>query len=357
MRPRGVFDLDTKADQLAELDRRASHPDFWNDTREAKVVLRAADGLREELDAWNGLTTKADDLAELSELADGSGDDDMESGVEQEYDALRKTYGRLRTSLLFSGEYDDSNAFISISAGAGGTEATDWAEMLLRMYLRWCERRGLANEILDRLEGEEAGIKSATVSVEGRRAYGWLRAERGVHRLVRISPYDAQKRRHTTFALVEVLPEVEEAAEIEEIPTDELKIDTYRAQGAGGQHVNKTDSAVRLTHLPSGIVAQSQNERSQHQNRLAAMKILRARLLERRIAEREAEIAALKGEHVEAGWGNQIRSYVLHPYQMVKDHRTDVETSDTSGVLDGDLDTFMQAELERVATDQDPSSA
>ncbi len=225
------------------------------------------------------------------------------------------------------------------------------------MYLRWCERRGFGTEILDRLEGEEAGIKSATISVEGRRAYGWLRAERGVHRLVRISPYDAQKRRHTTFALVEVLPEVEDAAEVEEIPDDELKVDTYRAQGAGGQHVNKTDSAVRLTHLPTGIVAQSQNERSQHQNREAAMKILQARLLERRIAEREAEIAALKGEHVEAGWGNQIRSYVLHPYQMVKDHRTDVETSDTSGVLDGDLDAFMQAELERVATDGERGAA
>ena len=356
-RPRGVFDLETKADQLTELDTRASQPDFWNDSRGAKVVLRAADSLRDELDAWNGLIARADDVAELSELADGSGDEDLESGVEAEYAAVEKAYERLRTSLLFSGEYDDSDAIVSISAGAGGTEATDWAEMLLRMYLRWCERRGLANEIMDRLEGEEAGIKSATVSVEGRRAYGWLRAERGVHRLVRISPYDAQKRRHTTFALVEVLPEVAEAAEIEDIPDDELKIDTYRAQGAGGQHVNKTDSAVRLTHIPSGIVAQSQNERSQHQNRLAAMKILRARLLEQRIAEREAEIAALKGEHVEAGWGNQIRSYVLHPYQMVKDHRTSLETSDTNGVLDGDLDAFMQAELERVATDQDLGAA
>jgi peptide chain release factor 2 len=308
------------------------------------------------LAAWNGLRARAADLAELAELADGS-DAELEAGVEEEYEGLAAEYQRLRTSLLFSGEYDESDAIISISAGAGGTEATDWAEMLVRMYLRWAERRGFRTEILDQLEGEEVGLKSATIAVDGRRAYGWLRAERGVHRLVRISPYDAQKRRHTTFALVEVLPEVEDTTEIGEIPEEELKIDTFRSQGAGGQHVNKTDSAVRLTHLPTGIVAQSQNERSQHQNREAAMKILRARLLERRIAEREAEISALKGEHVEAGWGNQIRSYVLHPYQMVKDHRTGVETSNTGAVLDGDLDAFMQAELERVATDGERGAA
>ena len=356
-RPRGGFDLEGKAEELAALDERASQPDFWNDSREAKRVLRTADGLREELESWNGLLSRADDLAELAELAAESGDADLEAEVEPEHDAIEADYERMRTSLLFSGDYDDSDAFISISAGAGGTEATDWAEMLLRMYLRWCERRGFGTEIIDRLEGEETGIKSATVSVQGRRAYGWLRAESGVHRLVRISPYDSQSRRHTTFVQVEILPEVEEAAEVEDIPDDELKIDTYRAQGAGGQHVNKTDSAVRLTHVPTGIVAQSQNERSQHQNREAAMKILRARLLERRLEEREAEIRELKGEHVEAGWGNQIRSYVLHPYQMVKDHRTEHETGNTSAVLDGDLDAFMVAELERVATERGGGAA
>jgi peptide chain release factor 2 len=237
-----------------------------------------------------------------------------------------------------------------ISAGAGGTEATDWAEMLLRMYLRWAERHRFKTEVVDQQEGESAGLKSVTVAVEAARAYGWLRAERGVHRLVRISPFDSQNRRQTTFALVEVLPEVEEDDPDIELNWDEIRVDTYRSQGAGGQHVNKTDSAVRLTHLPTNIVAQSQNERSQTQNKETAIKVLKARLLERRLEEREAELRELKGEHITAGWGNQIRSYVLHPYQMVKDLRTGVETSNTGAVLDGDLDIFMQAELERLAT-------
>jgi peptide chain release factor 2 len=309
--------------------------------------MREADGLREELALWGALLKRADDLGEIAELA--LSDPELASEVDAEADALRVDYERERTMLLFSGPYDERNALLTISAGAGGTEATDWAEMLLRMYLRWAERHRARTEILDQLEGEQAGIKSATIAIDGRRAYGWLRAERGVHRLVRISPYDAQKRRQTTFALVEVVPEVEDDVEVEVNP-DDLRIDTYRATGAGGQHVNKTDSAVRITHLPSGIVAQSQNERSQMQNRETAMKILRARLLERALEEREREMAAIRGEHVEAGWGNQIRSYVLHPYQMVKDHRTEHETSDTGGVLDGDLDGFMQAELERLAT-------
>ena len=320
-------------------------------------MLRKAEGLRHEIATWQSLIGRADDLLELAELAEGADDAQMTAELDQESAALLAAYDRLRASLMFSGDYDERNAIVSITAGAGGTEATDWAEMLLRMYLRWAQRHRYATEILDQLEGEEAGLKSATVAIEGRSAYGFLRAERGVHRLVRISPYDSQKRRHTTFALVEVLPEVEDDVEVSEIPDDELKIDTFRAQGAGGQHVNKTDSAVRLTHIPTGIVAQSQNERSQHQNREAAMKILRARLLERRLAEREAERQQLKGEHVEAGWGNQIRSYVLHPYQMVKDHRTEHETSATGAVLDGDLDAFMLAELERLATTEAPAVA
>ena len=316
--------------------------------------------MRDEIDVWQSLNQRADDLLELGELASDSSDGDMTAGLDSEYAALSRDYDRLRTSLLFSGPYDEHNAIVTITAGAGGTEATDWAEMLLRMYLRWAQRHKFGTEILDQLEGEEAGLKSVTVAVDGRYSYGNLRAERGVHRLVRISPYDSQKRRHTTFALVEVVPEVEDDTEVGDIPEDELKIETFRSQGAGGQHVNKTDSAVRLTHLPTGITAQSQNERSQHQNREFAMKILKARLLERRLEERERELAALRGEHVEAGWGNQIRSYVLHPYQMVKDHRTGHETSATNDVLDGDLDAFMLAELERVATtdsDEPPASA
>jgi peptide chain release factor 2 len=276
-------------------------------------------------------------------------DADLAAELERDAVTLDSDFARERTALLFSGEHDDSNAILTISAGAGGTEATDWAEMLLRMYLRWAERHRFATEIIDAQEGEQAGLKSVTIEIEGRRAYGWLRAERGVHRLVRISPFDAQKRRQTTFALVEVLPEVDDDIEIE-LDWDQIRVDTYRSQGAGGQHVNKTDSAVRLTHGPTGIVVQSQNERSQTQNKENATRVLKARLLERALEEKEAELRALRGEHVEAGWGNQIRSYVLHPYQMVKDLRTAHETGNTTSVLDGDLDAFMAAELERLAT-------
>ena len=290
------------------------------------------------------------------ELLDETADSELQAELSKGYTSLDRDFANERTQLLFNGEYDGRPALLAISAGAGGTEATDWAEMLLRMYLRWSERHRFKTEIVDQQEGEQAGLKSVTVAINGRGAYGWLRAERGVHRLVRISPFDSQNRRHTTFGLVEVWPEVDDDVEIE-LNWDEIRVDTFRSQGAGGQHVNKTDSAVRLTHLPTGIVAQSQNERSQTQNKETAIRVLKARLLERALEEKEAELRAIRGEHIEAGWGNQIRSYVLHPYQMVKDLRTAQETSNTGAVLDGDLDTFMQAELERLATNRPPDGA
>jgi peptide chain release factor 2 len=304
---------------------------------------------------WRSLEKRADDLVELLALLQDTPDADTEADLEREADALGREFARERTLLLFSGEYDAKNAVLTISAGAGGTEATDWAEMLLRMYLRWAERHRFRADVVDSTEGEQAGIKSATVTIDGRFAYGWLRAERGVHRLVRISPYDAQKRRQTTFALVEVMPEADEDVEIE-LNWDEIRVDTFRSSGAGGQHVQKTESAIRLTHLPTGIVVTCQNERSATQNRELATRVLKSRLLELELEKREEELRKLRGEHVTAGWGNQIRSYVLHPYQMVKDLRSGYETSNTGAVLDGDLDAFMQAELERLATGRPPSA-
>jgi peptide chain release factor 2 len=330
-------------------------PGFWDDPRSAQKVTREAEGLREEIALWRALEKRAADLEELLDLLTDSPDDETTADVEREADALRVVFERERTLLLFSGEYDSKNAVLSISAGAGGTEATDWAEMLLRMYLQWAKRHKFKTDIVDSQEGEQAGIKSATITFTGRFAYGWLRAERGVHRLVRISPYDAQNRRQTTFALIEVMPEADDDVEIE-LNWDEIRVDTFRSSGAGGQHVQKTESAIRLTHGPTGIVVAVQNERSANQNREIAIRVLKSRLLEVELEKREEELRKLRGEHVTAGWGNQIRSYVLHPYQMVKDLRTAHETSNTGAVLDGDLDLFMQAELERVATGRAPSA-
>ena len=308
-------------------------------------MLRRAEELRDEIALWGSLEKRARALAEMAELAAGDADAEaLTPDLERDLAALQADWSRMEGQLLLSEPYDERPAIVSVHAGAGGTESQDWAEMLERMYLRWADDHGYRTEILDQTEGEEAGLKSVTFSISGRFAYGRLRSERGVHRLVRISPFDSQKRRHTSFALVEVMPEVAEDAAVE-IDDKDLRVDTYRASGAGGQHVNKTDSAVRITHLPTGIVVSCQNERSQHQNRERAMTVLRGKLVERQMEEREAEMARLRGQHVEAGWGNQIRSYVLQPYTMVKDLRTGVETSNPIAVLGGDLDAFIEGYL------------
>jgi peptide chain release factor 2 len=307
--------------------------------------MRKLTNLRDQVAEWQEFGRAIGDAEELLALAEEEGDEAVAGEVAAEAEALAKRVGALETRLMLSGPYDDNDALVTISAGAGGVDAQDWAEMLMRMYLRWAERRGFKAEVLDLSEGEEAGIKSATVEIKGADAYGFMRAEKGVHRLVRLSPFDQAHRRHTAFAQVEVLPEVEEDLDVE-IDDDDLRVDTYRSSGAGGQHVNKTSSAVRITHLPTGIVVTCQNERSQLQNRETAMKILRARLLERKVQEREAEQARLKGERVAAEFGSQIRSYVLHPYTLVKDLRTDVSTGNIQAVLDGDLDPFIEAYLQ-----------
>jgi peptide chain release factor 2 len=306
-------------------------------------MKRLAD-MTSTVETWRGLERRASELAGLVELAQAEGEAALVEDLERETEELAAQLDELELQLTFAGPYDVRDAIVAIHAGAGGTESQDWAEMLLRMYLRWAERRGNQAEILDMTPGEEAGLKSVTVEVRGRLAYGYLKAERGVHRLVRLSPFDADHARHTSFALVEVLPEAEGMAEVQ-IDPEELRIDVFRASGHGGQNVQKNATAVRITHLPTGLVVTCQNERSQHRNKESALRVLEARLLERALERQADERARLKGEHVAAGWGNQIRSYVLHPYKMVKDHRTDFETSGAESVLDGDLDGFMTAYL------------
>ncbi len=306
--------------------------------------------LRDEVQGWEALKQRIQDALELVEL----GDPDLQEELEAEVEAIEKELERRELETLLAGPYDKSSALLSIHAGAGGTDAHDWAEMLLRMYLRWAEKRGYEAEILDYQPGEEAGIKSVTVAVNGPYAYGYLKAEKGVHRLVRISPFDASKRRHTSFALVEVLPQVEEDVDVT-IHPNELRVETFRASSAGGQHVQKNATAVRITHIPTGIVVQCQNERSLTQNKKNAMRVLKARLLELKQQEQARKIAELKGAYQKAEWGNQIRSYVLHPYQLVKDHRTGYEVGNAQAVLDGDLDGFIEAYLRQQVSQAEKS--
>ncbi len=340
------FDLPAQERRLAELREAAQAPDLWDDQNRAQRVMKDVSRLEQLVSTWQVLETGTSDIQEFVALAEGEEDSSELAGdLEAELATLEEQFAALELQLTLGGEYDDRNAMVSIHAGAGGTEAQDWAEMLLRMYLRWSDSHGFKSEILAISNGEEAGIKSVEIRITGENTYGLLRSERGVHRLVRISPFDSSHSRHTSFALVEVMPEASEGDINVEINAEDLRIDTYRASGNGGQNVQKNDTAVRITHLPTGIVVTCQNERSQNRNRESAMLVLESRLLEREIERVEAERAELKGVHVDAGWGNQIRSYVLQPYRMVKDLRTNSETSDTGAVLDGAIDDFITAYL------------
>lgn len=326
------------------MNEQMTAQDFWDDPQAAQKVVEEANRLKRTISDWQKVKAKIDDLQVLVGLYEEEADEGIGEELTNALAPVEYGVEQLELSSMLSGEHDGNNAILSIHPGAGGTESQDWAEMLLRMYTRWAEEQGHKVETLDLLPGDEAGIKSVTLLISGINVYGYLKAEKGVHRLVRISPFDSSGRRHTSFASVDVMPEIDDSVEIEIDPSD-LRIDTYRASGAGGQHVNKTDSAIRITHIPTGVVVQCQSERSQHSNKESAMKILKARLVEKEQAEKQAKLNELKGEQGEIGWGNQIRSYVFCPYTMVKDHRTNVEVGNVDGVMDGNIDPFIEAYL------------
>ncbi len=343
----GIFDVAGKKERVEALEAEMSRPDFWDDQNRAQSVTTEASRMKSSVSAMEDLQSKVDDLRTLLELVDEADEEEAEAysaEIETQVRDLSARLDRVELESFLSGELDDKNAIVSIHAGAGGTESNDWAEMLFRMYARWAERSGFECEIQDLQQGEEAGLSRATFLLKGPKAYGYIKAERGGHRLVRISPFDSNKRRHTSFCSVDVIAEVDDDVEVE-VNDEDLRIDTYRASGKGGQHVNKTDSAVRITHLPTGIVVACQNERSQHKNKASAMKSLKSRIYERMQDEKRSEMEKYYGEKGEIGWGNQIRSYVFQPYQMVKDLRTGEETSNVQAVMDGEIDSFIHAWL------------
>ena len=333
-----------KEKRIGALERESMGASFWEDSHRARSVMRELSALKSEVGQWSRLESRAESVEDLAALSIEEGDDSILDALKEEFAEIVQEVADLEFTMALSGPYDQGNAILAIHAGAGGIDSQDWAEMLMRMYLRWAETRGYHSDVVDVSPGDTAGIKSAAIRMAGEYAYGYLKAEKGVHRLVRLSPFDSDHARHTSFALTEVLPEVEAGIDVE-IDHADLKIEVFKAGGAGGQSVQKNSTAVRITHVPTGIKASCQNERSLYQNRTIAMKIIAARLLDRQNAERAKEMAKIKGEHVSAEWGNQIRSYVLHPYKMAKDHRTNYETSDIDGVLDGDIGGFIDAYL------------
>ncbi|WP_409272289.1 peptide chain release factor 2 [Neobacillus sp. SCS-31] len=341
---RGSLDLEEKEARIAQLDNEMLHPDFWNDQNAAQSVINEANALKDQVHEFLEMNEKYEDLEVTFELLKEEPDEDLQTELEEELTALTARLDEYELEMLLSEPYDKNNAILELHPGAGGTESQDWGSMLLRMYTRWAEKRGYKVETLDYLPGDEAGIKSVTLAIKGHNAYGYLKAEKGVHRLVRISPFDSSGRRHTSFVSCEVMPEFNDEIEID-IRTEDLKIDTYRSSGAGGQHVNTTDSAVRITHIPTGVVVTCQTERSQIKNRERAMNLLKAKLYQREIEEKEKQLAEIRGEQKEIGWGSQIRSYVFHPYSMVKDHRTGTESGNVQAVMDGELDPFIDSYL------------
>ncbi|WP_143063882.1 peptide chain release factor 2 [Amphibacillus marinus] len=341
---RGSLDLDERRTRIAELEAEMTDPEFWNNQQAAQKVINEANGLKDLVQTFDQHVESLDDLEVSYELVKEEADDDLQAELEDQLIELGKKLNEFELFILLSEPYDKSNAILELHPGAGGTESQDWASMLLRMYTRWADKKNFKVETLDYLPGDEAGVKSVTLLIKGHNAYGYLKAEKGVHRLVRISPFDSSGRRHTSFVSCDVMPEMDDDIDIA-ISTEDLKIDTYRASGAGGQHVNTTDSAVRITHVPTNTVVTCQSERSQIKNRDQAMKMLKAKLYQLEIDRQQAEINELRGEQKEIGWGSQIRSYVFHPYSMVKDHRTTVEVGNTQAVMDGDLDSFIDAYL------------
>ena len=340
----GSLGLEEKKERIEQLELDMEAPGFWEDLEESQKVVREVKGLKDQVEGYEGLKGQFEDIETLIEMASEEEDEELAAETQEAFAEFETAYENLRISTLLSGEYDKNNAILSLHAGAGGTESCDWAGMLYRMYTRWAGKKGFETKVIDYLDGDEAGIKSVTVEIKGENAYGYLRSERGVHRLVRISPFNAAGKRQTSFASCDVMPEIDEDLNVE-IADEDIRIDTYRASGAGGQHINKTDSAIRITHIPTGIVVQCQNERSQHKNKDQATKMLKTKLYLLKEQQHLEKLSDIRGDVGDNGWGSQIRSYVLQPYTMVKDHRTNKESGNPSAVLDGDLDGFMNAYL------------